>query len=323
MRRKLALILSACLTAGALAGCGREMPAPAETASAATRATETVAMETTIPETTAAEAVAPETTADDYEIFDRLEETEAQAAQLLNRLMNDGNLTQADMNDLSHELYQVWDGLLNEIWGRLKETLPQEEMEQLTREERQWISLKEESIQQAAAAYGGGSLAGLAANQRGAELTRERVYVLAGLLAGQEISTPAEYNALYPSASLTALMQKLFLPLAEGRHVRDYDIFLRSAEEQGFTLREDEGIFYIDDPDASDSYLFGILAQEGDALLVSQLGYCRMTDSGERSVRVDFAEDTERYFISAVFWDDGTQVATLQEMMDYLNTIFY
>ena len=87
--------------------------------------------------------------------------------------------SQADMNGISGELYEVWDDALNIIWGILKETLEEDAMKALTEEERGWITQKETAVQEAADEYAGGSLSPLAANQKAADLTRERVYELA------------------------------------------------------------------------------------------------------------------------------------------------
>ena len=53
-----------------------------------------------------------------------------------------------------------------------------EEMEALTQEELEWIAWKEQQIAEAGAEYGGGSLQIMAQSQRGAEVTRDRVYEL-------------------------------------------------------------------------------------------------------------------------------------------------
>ena len=75
-------------------------------------------------------------------------------------------------------MYRLWDGLLNDVWQTLTQLLSPEEMEALTQEELEWIAWKEQQIAEAGAEYGGGSLQIMAQSQRGAEVTRDRVYEL-------------------------------------------------------------------------------------------------------------------------------------------------
>lgn len=111
-----------------------------------------------------------------------LDEAEQEAALLEKKLAEDASLTQADMNELSNEIYMVWDDLLNELWGILKERLEPDDMEKLLQEQRAWITEKEAEVKAAGEEYGGGSMAVLAANQKAAELTQARVSVLAEYL---------------------------------------------------------------------------------------------------------------------------------------------
>ena len=92
--------------------------------------------------------------------------------------MNDPNLTQADLNENSYRMYQIWDVTLNEIWGILKRNLNADDMAALTKEQLDWIAMKEASMKEAGAEVEGGSMYGMVVNQRGAELTKERVYEL-------------------------------------------------------------------------------------------------------------------------------------------------
>ena len=92
------------------------------------------------------------------------------------------DVTQADMNITSAEIFTVWDDALNTIWGVLKESMSESDFNTLLNAQISWISQKEAAVQQAAAEYQGGSLAVLNANMKAAELTKERVYVLAEYL---------------------------------------------------------------------------------------------------------------------------------------------
>ncbi len=106
--------------------------------------------------------------------------TEEQTAALNRRMRN--AQTQTELNQLAGQKYQVWDNELNSVWKRLEGTLSKDAMERLRAEERTWIAQKEKAMQQEAAAYGSGSMASMAYAEKGAELTRARVYVLAEYL---------------------------------------------------------------------------------------------------------------------------------------------
>jgi len=86
--------------------------------------------------------------------------------------------TQADMNTASYEHYLLWDGLLNELWGILKQLLDEDAMRQLTNEELAWIQEKEQLVAEAGSGYEGGSLYPAVTNSTAAHLTKERVYEL-------------------------------------------------------------------------------------------------------------------------------------------------
>lgn len=86
--------------------------------------------------------------------------------------------TQADMNTASYERYQLWDGLLNDLWSVLKQLLDEDSMRQLTNEELAWIQKKEQLVAEAGSEYEGGSLYPAVTNSTAANLTKERVYEL-------------------------------------------------------------------------------------------------------------------------------------------------
>ena len=111
-----------------------------------------------------------------------LEAAEQAAAVLEKKLSEDTSLKQTDMNNLSNEIYVIWDDLLNELWGILKENLDQETMDKLLQEQRAWIVDKEAAVKEAGAQFAGGSMAPLAANQKAAELTKARLQDLAEYL---------------------------------------------------------------------------------------------------------------------------------------------
>ncbi|ETI68341.1 lysozyme inhibitor LprI family protein [Neobacillus vireti] len=53
--------------------------------------------------------------------------------------------------------YDVWDGLLNEVYGVLKKQLTTEEMDKLRTEQQNWIKYKEDTALEASLKYKGGT----------------------------------------------------------------------------------------------------------------------------------------------------------------------
>lgn len=113
---------------------------------------------------------------------DGLEETEKKASEIQQKMETDDSLTQLDYNKMSSELYKLWDDQLNALWKQLKTVLDEDTMTTLTADEKEWIQEKDRKIQEAGADYTGGSLQEEVMNQTGADLTRARVYELAGYL---------------------------------------------------------------------------------------------------------------------------------------------
>lgn len=87
--------------------------------------------------------------------------------------------TQADLNETSKELFQIWDDTLNLIWNLLTPKLDDNTMEILRQEERDWIASKEAAAKAAGQEFEGGSMQQMAEWSKAAELTKERVYELA------------------------------------------------------------------------------------------------------------------------------------------------
>lgn len=106
---------------------------------------------------------------------------EEQAMVLEDYIANDA-LTQTDLNIKTQELYEVWDSALNQLWDILKQTLSAEKMEYLLIEQREWITRKEQAVEEAGAEYEGGSIQSMVMNNKATELTKERIYELLELL---------------------------------------------------------------------------------------------------------------------------------------------
>ena len=91
-------------------------------------------------------------------------------------------VTQIEMNEKSQELFELWDGALNYLWGELKNVLSDEEFEKLRDEQRTWITQKEEAVEAAGKEVEGGSLYSMVVNTEAAKITEKRVYELYELL---------------------------------------------------------------------------------------------------------------------------------------------
>lgn len=118
-----------------------------------------------------------------YDIKSELSRVENEVEILEKKLYEDETLKQSDMNDLSYDIYVLWDDLLNDMWKVIKENLDEESMDELLKEQREWIDEKEKAVKEAGNEYAGGSMAPLVSNQKAAELTKERVYELVPYLS--------------------------------------------------------------------------------------------------------------------------------------------
>ena len=96
-------------------------------------------------------------------------------AKTLKDLLENEDLTQAEMNEASSELYATWDSALNILWNELKEELPDDEFSKLLDEQREWIKAKEDAVAKAGAEYEGGSMYSLVVNMEAADITEKRV----------------------------------------------------------------------------------------------------------------------------------------------------
>ena len=134
----------------------------------------------------------PQETGEAFDLLSELENAEQQAAELEDKLYNE-SATQLDMNEASQELYELWDNELNLIWGKLVEASSDEEMLLLVSEEREWIKYKSAESEAAGSEFEGGSMQPMVRAVKEAELTRDRVYVLADYLGnkiGQSVIKP-------------------------------------------------------------------------------------------------------------------------------------
>ncbi|MDN4491917.1 lysozyme inhibitor LprI family protein [Ureibacillus aquaedulcis] len=62
------------------------------------------------------------------------------------------------LKNVEGEIHDIWDGLLNEIYGVLKQELPQQEMEQLREAQRKWLNYRDRTALEASLKYKGGTM---------------------------------------------------------------------------------------------------------------------------------------------------------------------
>ena len=141
----------------------------------------TAAPETTTPEETQAQQTEPADTNDELDEY--MASLEAQAADIKAAL--EQAQSQSEMNQKAHELYVLWDDALNELWGKLQDSLPEDEFDELLDEQIQWIEDKENAVEEAGKEVEGGSMYPLITNTKAADITEERVYEFYELLKQQ------------------------------------------------------------------------------------------------------------------------------------------
>ena len=116
-----------------------------------------------------------------YDISDQMRDLmdiTKQWSDTIKASLENDDLNQAEMNEKSLELYNTWDAALNTLWAKLKEELPEDQMNDLLKEQRAWIAEKEQAVEDTAAEVKGGSMEPLVRNNTAAELTEKRAYEL-------------------------------------------------------------------------------------------------------------------------------------------------
>ena len=94
-----------------------------------------------------------------------------------NELKAESSATYA-LKKVEDDRWDMWDGLLNEIYGVLKEQLSTEEMDQLQKEQRNWIKHRDDTALEASYKYKGGTQEHLEYSAVAANLTEERCHFL-------------------------------------------------------------------------------------------------------------------------------------------------
>lgn len=146
--------------------------------------------ETTAPETTAPENTETDPTETQPEQTDPVDEDGEdgylnllkEQSDILKTSLQEDELTQAELNQKSQDLYKLWDDALNDLWGKLRSSLPEDEFDKLLDEQLDWIEDKENAVAEAGKPYEGGSIYPLIVNSEAAQITEDRVYELYELL---------------------------------------------------------------------------------------------------------------------------------------------
>lgn len=114
-------------------------------------------------------------------IQDEIARVEEQSREHLD--IDSSDMGQQQMNYHSAQWYKLWDDELNSLWSRLSDELDAETKAKVLEEQRAWIKRKEGNATAAGVQALGGSLQPLLESGTAAEMTRARVYVIAGYLA--------------------------------------------------------------------------------------------------------------------------------------------
>ena len=120
-----------------------------------------------------------------FDIIEHIKESIASSERYTTSLENsiiDGSLDQTEINNRTKEIYDEWDYVLNDLWKVLQRIKDEEEMNLITADEREWIDYKERIVAEAGEGLGESSIQEMIMNQKAAELTKNRVYELMGLL---------------------------------------------------------------------------------------------------------------------------------------------
>ncbi|MEH7251037.1 lysozyme inhibitor LprI family protein [Neobacillus niacini] len=84
------------------------------------------------------------------------------------------------LKKVENDRWEMWDELLNEVYGVLKEQFTTEEMDQLRKEQRNWIKYRDDTALEASLKYKGGTEEHLEYVAVLANLTEERCHELVG-----------------------------------------------------------------------------------------------------------------------------------------------
>lgn len=109
------------------------------------------------------------------EYLKKLDDAEKQVEEIRKNPI-DG--TTIALKKVESDVFDIRDGLLNEIYEVLKEQLPTDKMEQLRKEQREWLTYRDDTSKRASLKYEGGTLEQYEYVRVENDLTGERCYEL-------------------------------------------------------------------------------------------------------------------------------------------------
>ena len=163
-------------------------PAPAAAMIPQETAAESAAAETEEPSVSLRSAQAPEESAEteDYRtqlarIQERLVQVEAQIARIRS---SDTDSNVYNVKDLAQSELKIWERELDAVYDLLMDSLPEEEAEELKKEQQSWLEKASNNAREAASKKSGGSMESVEYTAAMAEAARARVYELLELYGG-------------------------------------------------------------------------------------------------------------------------------------------
>lgn len=163
-------------------------PAPAAAMIPQETAAESAAAETEEPSVSLRSAQAPEESAEteDYRtqlarIQERLVQVEAQIARIRS---SDTDSNVYNVKNLAQSELKIWERELDAVYGLLMDSLPEEEAEELKKEQQSWLEKASNNAREAASKKSGGSMESVEYTAAMAEAARARVYELLELYGG-------------------------------------------------------------------------------------------------------------------------------------------
>lgn len=98
--------------------------------------------------------------------------------EYLKTSVNEGSGTTIEMKEAENTRYKSWDDMLNEIYNLLKTQLTEDEMKKLQEEEIEWIKYRDETAENEAKKFEGGTLQPIAYISSLTKTTKNRCYEL-------------------------------------------------------------------------------------------------------------------------------------------------
>lgn len=123
------------------------------------------------------------------------------------------------------------------------------------------------------------------------------------------------------------LFETVFLPIAEGTVEITQDAVTDFLTQQGFEWSLGEGQLSVPDPEHPGSFLSADLTTIHEEVELASLSYHFIieeapvvTEVVQRAVKVDFMDGGPQYYIALDWLGNGTEVASIQDLADYIMT---